>query len=103
MGTSKANLSLPHFPQVLKSSKLLEITMCPNRTNLRNGIRYSDGDGTVPLLSLGALCRGGWRGAELNPGGLQVVTREYMDSAGQSRFNFANPWHYLEALRRIGR
>jgi phospholipid:diacylglycerol acyltransferase len=36
-----------------------------------------DGDGTVPLLSLGALCAGGWRTRRLNPSGLQVVLREY--------------------------
>jgi hypothetical protein len=36
-----------------------------------------DGDGTVPLLSLGALCAGGWRTRRLNPAGVGVVIREY--------------------------
>lgn len=36
-----------------------------------------DGDGTVPLLSLGALCAGGWRTKRLNPAGIPVVIREY--------------------------
>jgi len=40
-------------------------------------VQLSDGDGTVPLLSLGALCEGGWRGRRLNPGGSKVVVREY--------------------------
>jgi hypothetical protein len=40
-------------------------------------VQLTDGDGTVPLLSLGALCEGGWRRRKLNPGGSRVVVREY--------------------------
>ena len=37
-------------------------------------MHISDGDGTVPLLSLGLMCRGGWREAgHLNPGAMRVV------------------------------
>ena len=43
----------------------------------RAGVRASDGDGTVPLLSLGALCARHWREPRLNPAGLRVVTREF--------------------------
>jgi hypothetical protein len=43
-----------------------------------SGVQLSpDGDGTVPLLSLGALCAGGWRTKRLNPAGVPVVIREY--------------------------
>jgi phospholipid:diacylglycerol acyltransferase len=43
-----------------------------------DGVQLSpDGDGTVPLLSLGALCAGGWRTKRLNPAGAEVVIREY--------------------------
>ncbi len=39
----------------------------------------SDGDGTVPLVSLGYMCVNGWeKGTRLNPGGIEVTTREYM-------------------------
>lgn len=43
------------------------------------GIKYADGDGSVPLLSLGYMCADGWRRGEtgLNPGKTKVVTREY--------------------------
>lgn len=41
------------------------------------GVQKTDGDGTVPLISLGLLCRKGWRGKKLNPAGLRVVSREY--------------------------
>lgn len=48
-----------------------------------SGVQLSpDGDGTVPLLSLGALCAGGWRTRRLNPAGLEVVLREYPHKLG---------------------
>ena len=37
-----------------------------------------DGDGTVPLISLGLMCYKGWRSRELNPGGMRVTSREYL-------------------------
>lgn len=46
-------------------------------TSLDSGVQLSDGDGTVPLLSNGALCEGGWRTKRLNPAGSRVVVREY--------------------------
>lgn len=45
---------------------------------LEKGVQYGDGDGTVPITSLGALCLGGWRHSSLNPHGVKVVTREYL-------------------------
>ncbi|TYZ62061.1 hypothetical protein PybrP1_013006, partial [[Pythium] brassicae (nom. inval.)] len=44
---------------------------------IKAGIRYSDGDGTVPLVSLGFMCARGWRGTRFNPGGVDVRVREY--------------------------
>jgi len=46
-------------------------------TSLDSGVQLSDGDGTVPLLSNGALCEGGWRTRRLNPSSSKVVVREY--------------------------
>ena len=44
------------------------------------GLSTVDGDGTVPLLSLGYLCKGLWREAsESNPGKVSTVVREYID------------------------
>lgn len=56
--------------------------MLPSSSSLpvlqESGVQLSpDGDGTVPLLSLGALCAGGWRTQRLNPAGVPVVIREY--------------------------
>ena len=40
-------------------------------------MQMADGDGTVPLLSLGLMCHKGWRSRALNPANLRVVTREF--------------------------
>jgi phospholipid:diacylglycerol acyltransferase len=47
--------------------------------SVKQGIRYADGDGSVPLLSLGYLCTDAWQRHDsgLNPSNAQVVTREY--------------------------
>lgn len=44
-----------------------------------HGIKYTDGDGSVPLLSLGYMCAGPWRNGKsrMNPSGSKVITREY--------------------------
>jgi phospholipid:diacylglycerol acyltransferase len=44
-----------------------------------DGVLFGDGDGTVPLVSLGYLCVKGWRDGRLglNPGGGGVVVREF--------------------------
>ena len=39
-------------------------------------MRKGNGDGTVPLISLGVHCRGGWRTRKLNPGRIEIKTRE---------------------------
>jgi hypothetical protein len=39
---------------------------------LENGVQLGNGDGTVPLVSLGALCYQGWRTKELNPHHVKV-------------------------------
>ena len=46
------------------------------RTN-GNGVVRSDGDGTVPLLSLGFMAVEGWRRAVHNPHGVRITAREY--------------------------
>ncbi|KAG6879647.1 hypothetical protein C0992_000089 [Termitomyces sp. T32_za158] len=48
-------------------------TMIPK---VKNGIKMGEGDGTVSLLSLGAMCAEGWKRPRWNPGGIKVVTVE---------------------------
>lgn len=41
-----------------------------------NGVKMGEGDGTVSLLSLGAMCVEGWKRKRWNPAGIKVVTVE---------------------------
>jgi len=43
---------------------------------VKNGVKLGEGDGTVSLLSLGAMCAEGWKRKRWNPGGIKVVTIE---------------------------
>jgi phospholipid:diacylglycerol acyltransferase len=45
---------------------------------VKYGVRMSDGDASVPLLSLGYMCVEGWKNSYLNPALSQVTTREYL-------------------------
>ncbi|KAG9084870.1 hypothetical protein FS749_004890 [Ceratobasidium sp. UAMH 11750] len=44
---------------------------------VKSGVRIGEGDGTVALLSLGAMCVEGWKpGTRWNPYGVKVITQE---------------------------
>jgi phospholipid:diacylglycerol acyltransferase len=49
-------------------------------TFMDSGVRKGNGDGTVPLISLGIHCRRGWKTKKLNPGGIAIKTRELKHS-----------------------
>lgn len=58
------------------------------RGQQEHGVLSVDGDGTVPLLSLGAMCRQPWaHGSPLNPGNTTVTTKEYRHDGGAA-FSF---------------
>jgi len=43
---------------------------------VRNGVKMGEGDGTVSILSLGAMCVEGWKRPRWNPAGIKVTTIE---------------------------
>lgn len=43
---------------------------------IRSGCKMGEGDGTVSLLSLGAMSVAGWKLKRYNPGGSQIITHE---------------------------
>ncbi|KAK0551283.1 phospholipid:diacylglycerol acyltransferase [Tilletia horrida] len=45
---------------------------------VRAGCKMGEGDGTVSLLSLGAMCVEGWKQKRYNPAGIKVVTHEML-------------------------
>jgi len=48
-----------------------------NEDNIHNGIQFDNGDGTVPVVSEGYMCEGGWRMKRYNPANIEITTREY--------------------------
>ena len=46
------------------------------RPRILNGVKMGEGDGTVSLLSLGAMCVEGWKRPRWNPAGIEVTTVE---------------------------
>lgn len=58
--------------------------------NISYGIKYTDGDGSVPLISLGYVCADAWQRKDsgLNPSKAKVFTREYEH---KSEFNVDDP------------
>ncbi|KAI8908062.1 Lecithin:cholesterol acyltransferase-domain-containing protein [Gorgonomyces haynaldii] len=45
-------------------------------SGISHGVQDVDGDGTVPLLSAGYMCRRGWHSKHLNPSGIKIVVKE---------------------------
>lgn len=69
-------------PSLAKSNTVTACLMLMSRPNTvymvqERGVRTSDGDGTVPLISTGLMCYKGWRGTKLNPSNIPIVSREY--------------------------
>ncbi|OUM67458.1 hypothetical protein PIROE2DRAFT_40017 [Piromyces sp. E2] len=53
-------------------------TVSPNSEDFdKNGIQFDNGDGTVPVVSSGYMCEGGWKMKRYNPSNIKVTTREY--------------------------
>lgn len=56
--------------------QILTALHSPSR-NISNGVLLTEGDATVPLVSLGYMCAKGWKLPQLNPGGVRPVLREF--------------------------
>jgi phospholipid:diacylglycerol acyltransferase len=42
-------------------------------------VKFGDGDGTIPVVSLGSMCVKGWKGkTKWNPAGIEVITQGKM-------------------------
>jgi hypothetical protein len=43
---------------------------------VRSGVKFGNGDGTIPAISLGGMCVRGWKGkTPWNPAGIKVITQ----------------------------
>lgn len=70
-------LILPlNLPLARRSWIDAEYTDSSAKPRVMNGVKMGEGDGTVNLLSLGAMCVEGWKRRRWNPAGMKVVTIE---------------------------
>jgi len=51
---------------------------------VRSGVHNGEGDGTVPLMSLGYMCVKGWQNKTYNPSKIRVITREFEHEIGST-------------------
>ena len=78
-------LNLPHSRKSWIDSAYTSETTLPK---VRNGVKMGEGDGTVSLLSLGAMCVEGWKRERWNPAGIKIKTIEVRVSLFWSAFAF---------------
>merc|ERR1711907_798368 len=66
-------------PDVMDSEDQIDTEVNDPATQTLNGVTNGNGDGTVPLTSLGYMCVEGWKNqSQLNPSSLPVTTIEYL-------------------------
>lgn len=49
-----------------------DISRDDEKPKIKSGVTFGDGDGTVSVLSLGAMCVDGWKRKEYNPAGVRL-------------------------------
>ncbi|CAB9507140.1 Phospholipid:diacylglycerol acyltransferase [Seminavis robusta] len=75
---NKSSNDKPNSPSV-ELPFVLDMGVDDPDRNIRHGMRFTDGDGSVPIVSLGYICGDAWQRKDsgLNPSGTKVVTVEY--------------------------
>lgn len=66
-------LNLPLSRQFMVDN---EVNLENENPKVKSGVTFGEGDGTVSVLSLGAMCVEGWKKKLYNPSGVSVVTHE---------------------------
>ncbi|KAI9465682.1 phospholipid:diacylglycerol acyltransferase [Lactarius psammicola] len=73
---SEQNTSLPQDMTFARSWIDKDYSNESSNPKIRNGVKMGEGDGTVSLLSLGAMCVEGWKRKRWNPAGIKITTVE---------------------------
>ncbi|KAF9509769.1 hypothetical protein BS47DRAFT_1320107 [Hydnum rufescens UP504] len=77
-GFNNASIPRTPFDLPLARDSWIDTAVSNEETvpKVRNGVKIGEGDGTVSLISLGAMCVEGWKRKTWNPSGIKVVTVE---------------------------
>ncbi|OXC68404.1 hypothetical protein AYX13_03108 [Cryptococcus neoformans] len=75
---STVNRTALDFPLARRHWIDSAVTIKGSSPEVRSGVKFGDGDGTIPVVSLGSMCVKGWKGkTKWNPAGIEVITQEY--------------------------
>jgi phospholipid:diacylglycerol acyltransferase len=83
-----------HLENSLCKLNATEVVMVVNilledlEIHLSKGLYHSDGDGTVPLISLGIMGASLWKKADYNPSNMKIITKEYKHEPSASVSEF---------------
>ncbi|KAF9564814.1 phospholipid:diacylglycerol acyltransferase [Agrocybe pediades] len=66
----------PPLDMPLERLSWIDAAYSNETAKIRNGVKMGEGDGTVSLLSLGAMCVEGWKRKRWNPAGIPITTVE---------------------------
>lgn len=77
--TPRTPLDMPLTRKTWIDAEYMDENVTPRTMN---GVKMGEGDGTVSLLSLGAMCVEGWKRKRWNPAGMKVVTVEVSENDG---------------------
>lgn len=62
---------------------------------VRSGVKFGDGDGTIPVVSLGSMCVKGWQGkTRWNPAGIPVITQGQLEFRARAHRELCSPAEY---------
>lgn len=74
-----------------------EVTDKGATPEVRSGVKFSDGDGTIATVSLGAMCVKGWKGkTPWNPAGIEVITQGECERASRCRRRAVRVWRGVQ-------
>ena len=74
--TTPGPVRAEQMPMLRKMQIDADYTNESSTPRIVNGVKIGEGDGTVSLMSLGAMCVEGWKRKRWNPAGLKVTTVE---------------------------
>jgi hypothetical protein len=76
VGSIRNTLMIRVYPRFAPVLLLSVLNLMRLDVQVENGVKLGEGDGTVSLLSLGAMCVEGWKRKRWNPAGIRVTTVE---------------------------
>ena len=99
-GVNRATERAYHFLDRGDGRKMINVSLSDGAVS--GGIAYGDGDGSVPLISLGSACAFFWKKRTWNPSGMSTTLREVVDDPSSVQDVFRGGPHSGEHVDIMG-